>query len=100
MNDAERAAAVGDGEGSSSLSRDARAGFGEVGGYNATLLAHEICDGFAGAFAQGASVEVDAAHAGVRGERNERRLMAGDFAPAQTVLGFREHHHGTAFGRL
>ena len=45
-------------------------------------------------------VEVHAAHAGLRGERDELRLAVVQFAPAQAVFFLRQHDDAAAFGRL
>ena len=54
------------------------------------LLLHESLDGVDRALAYSAAVEVDAGHAGRGGERNERRLVGGEFTGADAVLFLRE----------
>ena len=64
------------------------------------MLLHEFDDGFGGALAKLAAVEIHAAHARVGGERNEVRFVLRDFAAAQAVLLFGQHHDGAAFRRF
>ena len=52
----------------------------------------------AGAFAQHAAIDIDAAHAGIGGERNEMSFVLGDFAAAQAIFFFGENHDRAAFG--
>ena len=58
----------------------------------------EFGDGVGGALADAAAVDIDAAHAGLRGEGDEVRLVLGDFAAADVVLLLGEHDDGAAFG--
>ena len=70
------------------------------GGDLAAVLVDELGDAFGGALADAAAVEIDAAHAGLRGEGNEVGLVLGDFAAADVVLLLGQHDDGAAFGRL
>ena len=45
-------------------------------------------------------VKIDAAHAGLRGERNERGVQLVHFARAQSEFLFRQHDDAAAFGRF
>ena len=58
----------------------------------------KLDDRFGGALAELAAVDIDAAHARVGGERNEVRLVLGDFAAAQAVLLLGQHDDRAAFG--
>src|SRR5262245_24118617 len=58
----------------------------------------ETRDGFKGAFADLPSVEIDARHSGLRGERNERGALGGKIAAAQVVTLFGQDDDGAAFG--
>jgi len=49
-----------------------------------------------GAFAYLATVDIDAAHASLRGERDKRRVVVVNVAAAQTVLFLRQHDDATA----
>ncbi len=72
--------------------------FFEISGQSAAQFLDEVGDGVASAFAQHAAVDIDAAHAGIGGERNEVGFVFGHFAAAQAVLFFGQNDDRAAFG--
>jgi hypothetical protein len=63
-----------------------------------SLLLEEAGDGVGGALADAGAGQVDAAHAGLRGEGNELGVNAAEVASAEVVLLLGEHDDGAAFG--
>ena len=63
-----------------------------------TLLLHKVGDGFRRPFSQMPAVHIDAAHARVRGKRNEVRFMLANFAAAQAVFLFGKYDNRAALG--
>jgi len=57
-------------------------------------------DGIDRSFANLAAVEIDARHAGLRGEGNEHGFVRSQFTTAQAVLLFRQHNNRPAFRRF
>src|ERR1035441_5615917 len=57
-------------------------------------------DGFGGAFADLAAIEIDAGHSSLGGEWDELCLMGGKVAAAQIVLLFGQHDGGAGFWGL
>ena len=100
MNDAQQLAVLGNGE------RRA-AGFGDAvgncscggNGFRAAR-ANPGDHGIDRAFADGLTVEIDAADARLRGEGNERRMQRRHIAPAYAVFLLRQHDDGAAFRRF
>ena len=90
---------AGDGERGAALAGDLRQRRLEFGRHLAPLLPDPGDHGVAGALAHGVAVEVDAAHARLRGELDERGLFRVDVAAAQAEL-LGEHDDGAALRRL
>ena len=62
------------------------------------LLLKEARDGVHRALADARAGQIDAAHAGLRGEGNKLGVNAAQVAPAQVVLFLGQHHNRAAFG--
>src|ERR1039458_9217398 len=100
VHHAEDAIAIGHRQRGAAKARDAVGDFDQLRRDLATLLADELGDAIGGALANAASVQIHAAHAGLRGERDEMRLVFGHLAAANVVLLFGEDHDGAALRRL
>ncbi len=96
MNNSQSARPIRHGQRGASAARDAVANFFVAGRDLAALPLHKVGDSGACALPQGASVNVNAAHARVSGERNKSRLVLGHFPSPQPVFFLRQHHHGPA----
>ena len=66
-------------------------------GNEAAILEHVFLDGVGSAFANARAVEIDAGHARLRGEGNERGFIV-QMAPAQAVFFLGQDDDGAAFG--
>src|ERR1035441_7740107 len=100
MHHAEGAIAIGHHQRGTAEARDAVGDLDQLRRDLAVLLADELGDAIGGAFAHASSVYIDAAHAGLRGEGDEVRLVRGHLTAADVVLFFGQDHDGTALRRL
>src|SRR5262249_49653830 len=97
-DDAEDAAVFGDEQGSSASVGDIGDGLLHRVGDFVAALGDVFRDRVGRALADLCSVEIDAGHARLRGEGNERRIEIAEFAAAEPVLFFYENDDGAAFG--
>jgi hypothetical protein len=100
VHHAEGAVAIGHHQRGAAKARDAVGDFDQLRRDLAAVLADELGDAIGGALANAASVEIHAAHAGLRGEGDEVRLVLGHLAAANVVLLFGQDHDGAALRRL
>ena len=100
VDHAQAATAIGDGQRSTALPRDHLRDGEQILRRLAALFADEANDCLRGALAQAAVVDVDAAHAGVGGKRDEVRLVAGHLAAPQAVFALCQDHDRTPFRGL
>src|ERR1700685_1368460 len=64
----------------------------------AARVFHKLGNRVGGALSQLPSVQIDSAHARVRGKWNEMRFTFGDFTAAQTVFFLSQHNDRAALG--
>ena len=88
VHDAERAIAIGDDQRSAADARDAVRDLVEFGRKLPPSSLTNSAIASVAPFAKHAAVDIDAAHAGVRGERNEVRLVLRHFAATQAIFLF------------
>jgi hypothetical protein len=100
VHDAERLIALGDDERRPAFARDAIDLLPHFDRQRPTLLGKVTLDRIGRPFADPPAVEIDARHAGLRREGNERRFVRRELASANPVLLLREHDDGAAFGRF
>ena len=90
---------TGDGERGPAFASDPLQRRSELGRRPSALRGDELDDGVTGTLAQHPGVEIDAAHPGLRGERNERRVQRAHVVLADPVL-LGQHDDGAALRGL
>src|SRR5712671_4759725 len=100
MDHAERARAVGNYQRSAAAARDALDDRLQILGRQAAIFRDKLYDLIGRAFANSMAADIDAAHSGHRGERNEGCTVVTELAAAQAELALGEHDDRSSFGSL